>query len=362
MRLPEHGSNPQHLFKALNFSTPNDIVDFSVNVNPFGMPKSIEQQWANFLGKISDYPDPHSTVLKTKLAKREAINVDEILIGNGAAELIFILAQYLRKENILIVDPTFSEYRTACNTYGCQIESVPLTEENGWQLDVEQIIENLTGKAAVFICNPNNPTGVRYDRNALLTIVDAAHKLNVLIIVDEAFYDFCVDPYTLVPHMKTYPNLIILRSFTKMFAIAGIRLGWLAANPQLISELSALKPHWSVNAIAEKIGLLCLDEEVFVQQTAQQIKMERQRMMTQVTALDFIVSNSKTNYYLLRDKKKRNLEPLLRFLLEEGITARHTENFINLSGNYLRFAVRTARENNRLITALKRWRQACSSS
>lgn len=335
------------------------MIDFSVNINPYGMPQVIKQKWPQFLAYVSDYPDPHSIALKETLAKKELINEDNVLIGNGAAELIFLLANRFRNQDVLIVDPTFSEYRTACTTHGCRVHSVVLKEENDWQLDVDDIIPQLEGKAALFICNPNNPTGVRYEKDKLLKIIKAAYERNVMVVIDEAFYDFCLEPSTLVPSVQKYPNLVILRSFTKMFAIAGIRLGWLAAHPTVLTELLPFQPHWSVNALAEQIGLLSVAEDAFVKQTAEQIAQERKKIEVELAQLHFTVSMSETNYYLLRENEKQNMEPLLRFLMENGLTARHTENFIGLNGNYLRFAIRTEKENEQLINVLKRWRKQC---
>lgn len=359
MRLPDHGANPQHLFKALNLEQPREIIDFSVNVNPYGMPKSIEQQWPQLLTFVQDYPDPQSSRLKEQLAKKESIDEEQILIGNGAAELIFLLANVFREQPILIVDPTFSEYRTACLAHGCHIESIVLQAENDWQLTIEDVERHLDGKSALFICHPNNPTGVRYEKETLLAIIEAAYARNVVVIIDEAFYDFCLEPFTLVPYVKTYPNLVVLRSFTKMFAIAGIRLGWLASHPTLVSEMAKLKPHWSVNALAEQIGLLCLNEDAFVEQTALKIATERKRMTNALDELGFVVSKSDTNFYVLRERTHATMQPLLYFLMNEGITARHTENFIGMNGQFLRFAIRTEAENDRLLTALKRWRTLC---
>lgn len=323
------------------------------------MPVSIEQQWSRFLTHVSDYPDPHSIALKEVLASKEAIHQDNVLIGNGAAELIFLLANRFREQDVLVVDPTFSEYRTACTAHGCRVHAVVLKEDNDWHITLDDIIPQLDEKAALFICNPNNPTGVRYEKDELLAIIKAAYERNVVVVIDEAFYDFCTAPYTLVPYVETYPNLVVLRSFTKMFAIAGIRLGWLASDSAFISELSMFKPHWNVNAIAEQIGLLCVHEDAFVEQTSGQIARERKRVTNELKQLDFVVSNSETNFYILREKIKQNMKPLLHFLMNDGLTARHTENFIGLNGDYLRFAIRTEAENDRLITALKRWREQC---
>ncbi|WP_165820798.1 threonine-phosphate decarboxylase CobD [Pueribacillus theae] len=363
MSLPAHGSNPKHLLQALQVESPNHhLIDFSVNVNPFGMPASIRAVWNGLLASIADYPDPESMALKIELAKRESIGIENMMIGNGAAELVFLLANAFRGKDILIVDPTFSEYRSACEAHGCRVHSYQLREENGWRLDVEEIVQKLPGKAALFICNPNNPTGIRYEKESVITMIEKAEEHHVMVIIDEAFYDFCDEPYTLIPYIEKFSNLAVLRSFTKMFAIPGIRLGWLAASKEMMTRFSKLKPHWSVNAVAEQIGIQCLAEDTFVEQSVIRLKNERQRVTSALKEMNFVLSNSNTNYYLLREHEKQNLETLLRFLIKEGITARHTENFIGLDGNYLRFAVRKHEENNVLLEALESWRNQCSSS
>lgn len=359
MPLPQHGSNPSHLLQSLGMKQPKNMIDFSVNVNPFGMPASVRDLWGTFVRLIEDYPDPTSKKLRSALAAHEGIDENNILIGNGAAELIFLLANVFRERDVLIVDPTFSEYRTASETFGCRVHSFALLEENDWQLDVDSLVAELSGKNALFLCNPNNPTGVRYDKQRLLSMIEKANELAVTVVIDEAFYDFCSEADTLVSNVNEYSNLVILRSFTKMFAIPGIRLGWLAASAEMISRLESLKPHWSVNAVAAEIGMLCLHEPDYAARTRKAIEAERERMKAEVKKLDFVVSNSCVNYYLLREAEKMNMQPLLRFLIKEGIVPRHTENFIGLDGCYLRLAVRKQEENDRLLKALESWRHSC---
>ena len=323
------------------------------------MPEPIRRAWETLLERIGDYPDPESLELKHALVKVAPVNMENLLIGNGAAELIFLLANVFQGKNVLIVDPTFSEYRTAAQVFGCRVDSFRLKEENGWKLDMDALTAALSGKDVLFICNPNNPTGVLYEKETLLSLIKNAVRQHVIVVVDEAFSDFCVRQETLLPYIRHYPNLVILRSFTKMFAIPGVRLGWLAAKREMVAKLKKYKPHWSVNAIAEQIGIRCLAESDFVDKTRTWIDLERKRVMERLKELDFVISDSSVNYYILREAKKTDLKPLLRFLIERGIVARHTENFIGLDGCYLRFAVRTRDDNDKLIDALESWRKRC---
>ncbi|RBW70329.1 threonine-phosphate decarboxylase CobD [Bacillus taeanensis] len=361
MKLPPHGSNPQHLLKTLNIKAePNEqIIDFSVNINPLGMPKSLAENWGRMFQLISDYPDPTLEDLTEAISKKEALPKERILIGNGAAQLIFLMAQKLAGKNILLVEPTFSEYRTACEAFNCHVSSYQLAEEDGWKIDADICLKHLEGMHAVFICHPNNPTGVTYNREVLLSIIEHCERKGIFVILDEAFYDFCFENCSLLHISQTYHYLIILRSFTKMFSIAGLRLGFLAGNEKLVQELKVMQPHWSVNALAEAVGRLCLKEDEHVQKTKEFITKERTRVISKLHSLGYVTSSSEVNYYLLRTKEKQDLRPLMLFLIEKGIITRHTENFRGLDGHYLRLTVKQKDANNKLLSSLESWLKKC---
>lgn len=206
MQLPAHGSNPSYLYKALGIKEPKQIIDFSVNTNPLGAPAEVHQHWQKWLEAIYDYPDPYCNSLKEAIASKEAVDTSHLLIGNGAAEIITLIARYLHRKNILIMQPAFSEYETACLHEKCSIE----------------------------YCKQSK----------------------VLLIVDEAFYDFATHPRSAVSKIHQSPYLLILRSLTKMYNIAGLRLGFLIGQPEILEHIVSFQPHWSVNAIALKAGEL----------------------------------------------------------------------------------------------------------
>lgn len=356
MKLPSHGSNPEHLLNALRIVPKNNLIDFSVNVTPLGPPPSVKQEWENLFCYITDYPDPSSDELKQAISEHDHLAPEKLFIGNGAAELIYLIAHTLQHQNLLIVDPTFSEYRDACLACNCNVHSFLLREDQNWELDANSLIEQLDGMQAVFICHPNNPTGVTYSHSQLIEVIKAALQLNVIVIIDEAFFDFCEQPVTLAPYVERFSNLVILRSFTKMFAIAGIRLGYMVAHESLLSKFKRYQPQWSVNVIAEKIGTVCLNEKSHIKNTMLYVKRERDRVFTSLRKMNFHVTNSKVNYYLLREESKQTIDPLFKYLLEQGIIPRHTFNFKGLEGNYLRFSLRTKSENDVLLNALEKWR------
>ncbi|MFC0559821.1 threonine-phosphate decarboxylase CobD [Halalkalibacter alkalisediminis] len=356
MFLPNHGANPKQLIEALGKQIPNDLIDFSENTNPYGPPSAVIQFLnTDFTKTMTNYPDPHVTELTSKLAQFTMIPTKNILVGNGAAELIFLLANFFQGKRVAIVEPAFSEYRDACEAFECNVTSIVLSSP--WHLDVNMVLSSISDIDVLFLCSPNNPTGVSYHKEEIIHLIEAAEKQGVYVVLDEAFYDFTEADCGLHQLVNRFSTLVIIRSLTKMFAIAGIRLGYLLANSDLITKLRIRQPTWSVNGIAQQVGLSLLKEDAFVEQTLLNIHQERRRVTSVLNDLDFFVSDSVVNFYLLAERDRKDLMPLLVFLLEKGIIARHTYNFNGLDGRYLRLAVKTRENNDQLMDALAMWRK-----
>ncbi|MGG6431390.1 threonine-phosphate decarboxylase CobD [Anoxybacillus sp. D401a] len=349
MQLPAHGANPHRLYEAMQMDTPSSYIDFSVNVNPFPLPDEYmptEQQWVRWM---SIYPEERSETLRTIIAEREHVARSNVFVGNGAAECIYLLAEQFAGQHIGILEPTFTEYRRACEAYGCTVHSFMLDEH--WQPPIEQMIEHLPFLQALFVCHPNNPTGTVWPKETMYALLKAAHDEGVYVIVDEAFYDFWLDGYSVSSFLHTFDRLIVLRSLTKMYRLAGVRLGYVLAYEHVVKKLTEKQPPWSVNTIAQQIGKQLLNDETFVQRTRTYIASERKRIFSQLTELGYRFSPSVVNFYMLHDETMT----LFPFLLQQGIVARHTFNFQGLDGKYVRFAIRTKEENDRLLSYLRRW-------
>jgi len=334
------------------------MIDFSVNINPYGTPRSIIERWRNFYDIIHDYPDPKSLSLRQAIAEKENVPIETVFVGNGAAEVIHLLANtLLEKQKVIIVEPTFSEYGKACAKVDSSVISHIVTEANGWKLKADELIEQLEGVKGIFICNPNNPTGTVHEKQELLKLIKACHERHVLVFIDEAFVDFAVEDVSMKSHRATYPNVIILRSLTKMYAIAGLRLGYCLADKSIVQRLEQAQVEWSVNALAQQIGELCLKDEAFVTDTKMKIATERMRLFPLLRECGFRISDSRVNYYLMKHESISS-EEWLTYFLKKGIVARHTMNFRGLKGDYLRFSIRTKEENDRLLDVIQ---ERCSS-
>ncbi len=335
---------------------PEHVIDFSVNVNPLGPPSVLKEQWGDWFDAVADYPDPQARELTRRIACMDSVTDDQVLLGNGGAELIQLIGGLLREKRVLLIQPTFSEYEQACRAHGCEVDHYIL-EEGTWSLNVEHMIAKLPNVDAVFLCHPNNPTGITYEESTLIPLVEACEQHDCLLIIDEAFYDFQDDAWTAASMLYTHPHLIILRSLTKMYAIAGLRLGYVLAAPEIISTLKNQQPHWSVNAIAQLAGKACLQADRHVTRTRDLVQRERAVLLDHIEAEGYLVSNSKVNFFVLRDPALDDQLPLLRYLLEKGIVPRHTLNYTGLNGRWLRFSVRLPADNALLLEALIAWKK-----
>lgn len=356
MNLPQHGSNPHYLYESMHIIKPKNIIDFSANINPLGPPKKIQHQWSTFYQHIHDYPDPYALRLKTIIAKNESINEDSLLIGNGGAEIITLIGNMLAGKNVLIIEPAFSEYEQVCKKNGCTVFYHTLTEPD-WALHPNKL--DLQQMDAVFLCNPNNPTGVHYPLQTVKKLAEKCRQTDTYLIMDEAFYDFVADYQPTPSLLKTYRNLIIVRSMTKMFAIPGLRLGYVLAHHDIIKRLANYQAHWSVNTLAMLAGEICLQDEQFVKETIHYMQQERLKLFDFFHQQGFVISPSKINFYLLQepDATEEGTMALFEFLLKKGLVPRHTYNFPGLSGKWLRFAIKGKEENIRLMEVLMSWKQ-----
>ncbi|WP_280770268.1 threonine-phosphate decarboxylase CobD [Salipaludibacillus daqingensis] len=355
IQWPDHGGQPTEMKRK--FHIEKDVIDFSANIHPFGPPSWLKEALKNSYDQISHYPDPSYAKANRSLAAFDQVHDEEVLVTNGGAEAIFLTAKLFEGKHALIIQPTFSEYERACKHYHLEVEDVFLHMNDECRLPLEQIIEQLDWADVVFLCRPNNPTGTVAQESDIRRILEKAKKTGTFLVVDEAFVDFLGDGANLVHLLKDYENLILLRSLTKMYAIPGVRVGYLLANREIIKLLKQWQIPWSVNAFAEAIIPAIVNNQSFVSVSQQFFREELARIREQLVKLNFYMSPSAVNFYLLRDNEKPDSTgELFHFLFHHGVLPRHTDNFKQLNGNYLRFAVRSQQDNDLLLKALADWR------
>lgn len=359
MNWPEHGGQP-YLMKQL-FQLPEDreLLDFSANLNPFGAPGWLEGEWARSFQELDRHPDPNYTLMRQAIADHEGVGRDQILPTNGGAEAIFLTAKHFEQKRALIVRPTFLEYERACQHYHINVEYAYLDEQRDFTLPLNKINSRLKGIDLIFLCRPNNPTGTVAEEKQLTDLLDQSLLENVTVVVDEAFADFLPVRFPpLTRWLGRYPNLILLRSLTKMYTVPGLRIGYVMASKETISSMQGVQIPWSVNAAGAYVVPKLLSDPSHVRRTQAWLEHELVYLKDELTRLNFYQSPTQTNFYLLRDNENpSNTQEWFRFLLEQGILARHTQTFKGLSEGYLRFAVRSHEENQFLVQCLEKWRK-----
>jgi len=341
----EHGGNIYEIKRRYK----REIIDFSANINPLGLPQRIKSKLCKNLQYILHYPDIKAESLMDKVAKYWSSKKENILVGNGSTDLLYLLIHTYKPKKVCIPCPTFSEYERASRCMGAKVDFLKLQEDKNFKF---QSLRSAKVEA-LFLCNPNNPTG-----NLIFEDRDFIEKLPIgLIIIDEAFMDFLPDEkkYTLIWKAQENKKIIVLRTFTKFFALPGLRLGYLVAHKDIIDKLKRRQVPWCVNSFAQLAGELILDEKEYIEKTRQFIERERRFLFTELTKIrELKPYPSVTNFLLVKIKKKKLTSSLLKTrLIQEGILIRDCKNFRELNNKFIRIAVCRHNENLKLIEALK---------
>ena len=328
-------------------------ADFSANLNLLGMPDRVREAAMKGVYQSEAYPDPDCTKLREKLADTHQVPKDWILCGNGAAELIYALVAQVKPQKALVLSPSFFEYTQALNYAHCQITEYFLTKENDFCMGEDFLDWIKPDIDLVFLCNPNNPTGQLIDPILLRRIIEKVHRTKSLCVIDECFLPF-VDPqdqYSCIPFVRDI-SACILKAFTKIYAMPGIRLGYLiTSNQELLAGIKSGIQPWSVSVVAQEAGVAALDETDYIHQTHRKLKCEKEYLLEQLSVLGYEVYGSAANFIFFKGETN-----LFQKLLTERIMIRDCSNFSGLDEGYYRIAVRTRRENDLLIDTLRRIR------
>ena len=329
-----------------------EIIDFSSNVNPLGCHPGVKKFIKKQLKFISQYPDSDSSNLRLNLKWYTGLNESQIIVGNGATEIIYNFTKAFLNENtkVLIPIPTFSEYEKASKLAGCKIMFHKTFNLNN---DIDEFIKKIPTNGAVFVCNPNNPTGIIIKKSNMMKIIKQAQKKSCLVFVDETFIELVPDSNaSIIKSIKSYENLFILRSFTKSFGLAGLRIGYAIGNKELINILQKLKIPWNVSNVAQNAASAAICYHPFLDKSKLLIKAENQFLKKSISKIsNFTCFDSATNFILLKTKVKS--KTLQKKLLKKKILVRDCSTFRGLNQNYIRIAVKTHKDNIKLINALE---------
>jgi histidinol-phosphate aminotransferase len=326
---------------------PDDVLDFSVNSNPFGPPPDVGRIWAQVA--VDRYPDRECLALRAALAEWNFLAEEQVWVGNGSSELIWLLGlAYLRvDDSVLIVGPTYGEYAVAGRMMQARVETFVARHEDGFRPAVGALANMLQDvrPRLTFLCNPNNPTGVYLDRSMVESLVAA--NPDGLLVLDEAYAAFVADRWDVTPLLET-GRVAVLRSMTKDYALTGLRLGYLLACAEIVGAVRRVQPPWSVNAVAQAAGLAVLQAEEHLQDTLAKTRQVALELRQALLALGLRVRPSDTHFFLVEvgDAAKTRVKLLQRSILVRDCTSFGLPSFV-------RVATRRPGENHRLIAA---WR------
>lgn len=345
---------------AAQFGRPiSELLDYSANMNAAGPPPGLLDYLADCLPQIMHYPDPAHRCLRSLLAERNHCTEEQLVIGNGAAECMALLLLALRPARVGLIEPCFSEYAQLSGQYGSKVIRIHGRKELAYRADAAEICELIPQVDLLFLGQPNNPNGVQYISEDLQRIADTARSYGVTLVVDEAFTDFIprAQRISLQSKLEQYPNMIIVRSMTKFYAIPGLRLGYTISSPELSVRMRSQQVTWSVNTLALAAGAWCLENSQaaeYEQQTILHNRSQRDRLHEHLTGMGCTVCPGEANYLLVELPEPWTAEHFQMAMGQHGILIRSCAMYPGLGSRHIRIAVKDEDNNTRL---LKCWEQ-----
>lgn len=351
-----HGGN---IYK-LKREGKEDILDYSSNINPLGVPKSFYEAVIKNFSILERYPDINYTELREKIGQYNNVESKNIIVGNGATEVLFLFVKAEKPKKVLVIAPTFAEYERALKNIDCNIDFFELKEEDNFILDKENFInyiKNNKNYDLVVMCNPNNPTGKFISKENIFEINKELEKRNTKLFIDESFIEFIKDWEEKTAKNFKAKNIFILRALTKFFALPGLRLGYgICFDEKIIDEINKIREPWSVNAFADLGGKIILDDKEYIKNTENWIAEERNFFTSELQKFEnenkLKVYETETNFILIK-LKEITAEKFRNLMIEKNILVRDASNFKFLNKNFVRLAIKDREKNEKVIKAVK---------
>ncbi|WP_022854318.1 threonine-phosphate decarboxylase CobD [Thermodesulfatator atlanticus] len=344
-----HGGEIYHLARELGIPA-EKIADHSSNISPLPPPQGLYSILEQHLTEIEHLPEVDSFSLRNKLAEHFGHDPDEFLPTSGTTEWIFALPRIFSPEKVIVLGPTYSDYADAAKIANIKVEYVLAREEENFEPTIKKLAEKLTKNELVFICNPNNPTGRTIPKEELEQTIKGKEK--TIFVIDESYIDFS-HTNSLLDSKPLLPNVIILRSFSKIYRIPGLRLGFAAANHKLAKKLWDNMLPWAVNRLAQIAGIWLIEQKEYVRDIKKFVKEEKVRMKDKLKKLPLKTYESDVHFFLIKLTNSSAKEVWYKLLKHYHILIRNASNFYGLKGEFLRFALKTKKENEKLVVALE---------
>jgi threonine-phosphate decarboxylase len=351
----EHGGNIHAAMRATG-SGLHRLIDFSASINPLGPSPRALRAMTRSLRLTVHYPDPDCLALRELLAETHALTPEQFLIGNGSTELIHLLPRALGINRALIVGPTFSEYERAILLNDGRVMHVDAHRSDAYRPPMKRAMEELNARQpaidAVVLCNPNSPTGQWVSREDVLAFARFASRLRVWVVVDETFVEYC-EEHSVLPRLPSIPRLLVLRSFTKFYALPALRIGYLVGDYHVIERIKRRQPPWSVGTLSQIAAAASVGDRSYADRSRAFMAMERPRFTEDLASVHGLrVYPAAANFLLVEFSSVRSVKPIVASLRGRGLLIRDCGSFPGLTSQTARIAVRTETENRRLIKAL----------
>ena len=334
------------------YSIGRPVLDFSININLLGMPEEVKDAIRGHIDDYAAYPDTHCRALRAALGDAYGIDPACILCGNGASDLIFRLCRTVKPKETLVCAPTFSDYERDAVSAGSRVRRHLLLEDEGYAV-TERILEDITDDTdLVFLCTPNNPTGLTVPNGLIRRIADRCREAGAYLLIDECFLCFTGKPSYLSVLGPEDTHVLVLNAFTKQYSMAGIRLGWIVSyDTELLADLEDAGPYWSVSTVAQTAGIAALGCGEWFRRSLEILAEERAWLTEQLRGLGITVFPGEANYLLLRGPGPEWTDLQAR-LLERDILIRSCANYHGLGPDFYRICVKEHSDNIVLINAL----------
>lgn len=348
----KHGGTPR--LDMIRLGVPlGPVLDFSVNLNPLGPPAIIKEKWGELFEEIEQYPSVEGDGVARYYQTIYGISHNNFLAGNGSTELIYLIPRVLRFKRVAVLTPSFHDYERASLLAGAKVVRCPLSPHDDFAFPAEDQLMNVLKKVdALWVARPNNPTGNLFSMKLILKFTRMFPEK--WFIIDEAFIQFLDDwKSNSFLAAQPMPNVLVLNSLTKFYAIAGLRLGGLMGGEQVISRLKKAKEPWTINGIADRVASFLIQCADYDDETRLVVREERRRVFTGLKNLDGVIPFSiSANYILCQWVKTGDLDDLLSYLLSNGAYVRDCRNFPGLGENFFRMGLKTADDNDRFLSLI----------
>lgn len=333
-------------------------LDFSANINPLGLAASAREAIESSIEDVVHYPDPEARELREAIAGHYNVPLEEIVTGNGAAELFYLFLQTVRPRRVLLPVPSFNEYERAALAARCQISYFQLNPEEDFRIDWTDFMGALPIADCVILGNPNNPTGSLLTRNELVRALEMIKNGNQWVVIDESFLDFLMydNRYSVRDLVAEYPRLFVVQSLTKFFALPGLRLGFGVACEELAKRLDAGKDVWNVNLLAQKAGAAVLRDREYQKKSRAFIAAEAQHFYQRLAQYPGIHAYQPSVNFILLDVSALGITStdFAVRMRKKGILVRDCANYTGLDGqSFVRIAVRQRADNEQFLHALE---------